>query len=156
VFYVYGGRYLVKPGPRGYAFDFVRFLRPPSGSYYYEVAWAREAGGVLYVEHTHLTYAAETRRRNAYLTAIGIESGKILWRSPALVANARTFVVVGDLIVSGYGFTAEPDFLYLLDRRTGKVLDQLAVASAPEVIKLRGDRLHVRTYDRDVVARIVR
>ncbi len=67
-----------------------------------------------------------------------------------------TFVVSGDLIVSGYGFTAEPDFLYLLDRRTGKVLDRLAVPSAPEVIRLRGERLFVRTYDRDVVARIVR
>ena len=59
----------------------------------------------------------------------------------ALVANARTFVVTGDLIVAGYGFTAEPDFLYLLDRRTGKVLDRLPVASAPEIVKLRGDRL---------------
>jgi len=72
------------------------------------------------------------------------------------VANARTFVVAGNLIVSGYGFTAEDDFLYLLDRRTGNVLDRVRVPSAPEVIKLRGDRLHVRTYDRQVVARIVR
>jgi hypothetical protein len=88
--------------------------------------------------------------------AVDLETSRPLWRSPALVANARTFVVTGDLIVSGYGFTAEPDFLYLLDRRTGKVLDRLAVPSAPEVIKLRGDRLHVRTYDRQIVARIVR
>ncbi len=72
------------------------------------------------------------------------------------MANARTFLVSGNLIVSGYGFTAEDDFLYLLDRRTGKVLDRLPVPSAPEVIKLRGDRLYVRTYDRQVVGRIVR
>ena len=72
------------------------------------------------------------------------------------MANARTFVVQEDLIVSGYGFTAEADFLYLLDRRTGKVLDRLLVPSAPEVIRLRGDRLRVRTYDRQVVARVVR
>ncbi len=84
------------------------------------------------------------------------ERRKTLWRSRALVANSRTFVVTGDLIVSGYGFTAEPDYLYLLDRRNGRVLDRLAVPSAPEIIKLRGDRLDVRTYDRKVVARIVR
>jgi hypothetical protein len=72
------------------------------------------------------------------------------------VANARTFVLAGELIVAGYSFTAEPDYLYLLDRRTGNVLDRLAVPSAPEVIKLRANRLHVRTYDRQIVARILK
>lgn len=57
---------------------------------------------------------------------------------------------------AGYGFTAEPDFLYLLDRRTGDVLDRLTVPSAPEIIKLRGDLLHVRTYDRQLVVRLRR
>jgi hypothetical protein len=47
--------------------------------------------------------------RNAYLSAIDLGTKKTLWRSPALVANARTFVVTGDHIVAGYGFTAEPD-----------------------------------------------
>ena len=156
LFFVYGGRYLVKATSRSYAFDFVRFMRPPNGAWFEELTWAREIDGVLYVEHTHLTYATPTRGRNAYISAIDVAAGKTLWRSAALVANARTFVVSGDLIVSGYGFTAEPDFLYLLDRRSGKVLDRLPVASAPEVIKLRGDRLHVRAYDRQVLARIVR
>ena len=73
-----------------------------------------------------------------------------------LLLTAVVFPLLTVMIVAGYGFTAEPDFLYLLDRRTGRVLDRLAVPSAPEVIKLRGDRLHVRTYDRQVVARIVR
>jgi hypothetical protein len=89
-------------------------------------------------------------------SAIDLETKKQLWRSAALVANVRTFVVTGDLIVSGYGFTREPDFLYLLDRGTGRVLDRPPVPSAPEHISLRGDELHVRTYDRKVVARIVR
>ena len=117
---------------------------------------ARKAGGVLYVSNSHLTYASQTKERNAYLSAIDLGAKKTLWRSPALVANARTFVVTGDLIVAGYGFTAEPDFLYLLDRRSGKVLHRLPVPSAPESIELRDGQLHVRTYDRQVVARIVR
>jgi len=111
---------------------------------------------VLYVSNSHLTYASQTKGRNAYLSAIDLGTKKTLWRSPALVANARTFVVTRDLIVAGYGFTAEPDFLYLLDRRSGKVLHRLPVPSAPEIIKLRDGRLYVRTYDRQVVARIVR
>jgi hypothetical protein len=164
VFLVYGrdgssGRYLVGADARTrrlrYAFDFVKFAQPPSGGWFEEVTWAREADGVLYVENTHLTFADATKRRNAYISAIDLKTRKTLWRSAALVANARTFVLTEDLIVCGYGFTSEPDFLYLLDRRKGRVVDRLPVASAPEVIKLRGDRLHVRTYDRQVVARIV-
>ena len=156
LFLVYGDRYLVKAAPRTYAIDFVNFIRPPNGSWLEPITWAREVDGVLYVEHTHLTYSTATRERNAYISAIDLRTMRTRWRSPALVGNARTFVVTGNLIVSGYGFTAEPDYLYLLDRRTGRVLDRLAVPSAPEIIKLRGDRLHVRTYDRQVVARIVR
>jgi hypothetical protein len=153
---VYGGRYLVQVATDPYAFDFVRFMRPPNGAWLEELRWAREVDGVLYVEHAHLTYASATRGRNAYISAIDLQTKKLLWRSPALVANARNFAVARDLLVTGYGFTAEPDFLYLLDRRTGRVLDRLAVPSAPEVIKLRGDRVEARTYDRKVVARIVR
>jgi hypothetical protein len=160
LFLVYGGRYLVAANTRTkelrYALDLVAFMRPPNGAWVEEITWAREARRVLYVEHAHLTYASATRGRNAYISAIDLDAKRTLWRSPALVANARTFVVVRDLIVTGYGFTAEPDYLYLLDRETGKVRDRRAVPSAPERISLRGDRLSVRTYDRQVVARIVR
>jgi outer membrane protein assembly factor BamB len=164
VFLVYGrdgttARYLVGASARTktlrYAYDFVNFGNPSGNGWFEEVTWAREAGGVLYVESTHLTFGSATGRRNACVSAIDLETDRTLWRSPALVANARTFVLAGHLIVSGYGFTAEPDFLYLLDRRTGRVLDRLPVPTAPEVIKLRGRRLHVRTYDHDVVARII-
>ena len=64
---------------------------------------------MLYVSKSHLTYGPQTRGRNAYLTAIDLATKKTLWRSLALVANARTFVVSEDLIVAGYGFTAELD-----------------------------------------------
>jgi hypothetical protein len=159
VFAVYGGRYLLAGNSREkdlpFAFDLVSFGRPPGGGWYEDVTFAREAGGLIYVSNTHLTYASATKGRNAYLTAIDPERGKTLWRSRALVANSRTFVIDRNLIVAGYGFTAEPDYLYLLDRRNGRVLDRLEVPSAPEIIKLRGERLDVRTYDRKVVARIV-
>jgi hypothetical protein len=164
VFLVYGrdgssGRYLVCANAHThelrYAYDFAQLMRPPSGSEVEQVTWARELEGVLYVETTHLTYATATRGRNAYLNAIDLATHELRWRSPALVANASTFVVVGDLIVSGYGFTAEPDYLYLVDRGDGRVLDRLKMPSAPEVIRLHGNRLVVRTYDHDVVAQIV-
>lgn len=165
LFLVYGkdattGRYLVAANTRTkalrYAYDFVNFARPPNGGWFEGASWAPEADGVLYVENTHLTYASATRSRNACLSAIDLKTERTLWRSPALVANARTFVLAGDLVVDGYGFTAEPDFLYLLDRHTGRVRDRLAVPSAPELIRRHGNVLQVRTYDRQLVVRIVR
>jgi outer membrane protein assembly factor BamB len=140
-----------------YALDLDAYGRPPRGGGWYEsLVWARERDAVLYVSHAHLTYASATRRRNAYVSAIDLHTFRLLWRSPSLVANAASFVVAGDAIVSGYGFTAERDYLYVLDRRTGRVSDRLALPTAPEWVKLRGDRLHVRTYDHDVVVRLTR
>jgi hypothetical protein len=151
-------RYVVGASPKGllrYAFDFNGFWRSPGGGMPQQVTWAQQAGGVLYVETTHLGYASTSKGRNAYLTAIEISSGRILWRTPGLVANAQTFVVSGNLIVTGYGFTAEPDFLYLLDRRTGRVRDRLAVPSGPERIVLKAGRLNVRTYDHELIVKLV-
>jgi outer membrane protein assembly factor BamB len=151
-------RYVVGASPSGtlrYAFDFSRFWRSPGGGMPQQVAWARQVGGVLYVETTHLGYASTSKGRNAYLTAIEISSGRLLWRTPGLVANAGTFEVIGNLIVTGYGFTAEPDFLYLIDRRTGHVRDRLAVPSGPERIVLKDGRLKVRTYDHELIVKLV-
>ena len=71
---------------------------------------------------------------NAYLTAIDVGTDAVLWRSAPLVANADTFEIIGDRIVTGYGFTAEPDWLYVLDRGTGAVTGGIPLASGPEFI----------------------
>ena len=136
-----------------YAYDFQRYVWPPRIKpgerefVYEEIVWAGEANDVLYVANAHLTYASSSRGQNAYITAIDPDTGRRLWRSKALVSNAQTFVVTPRYLVTGYGFTAEPDWLYLLDRRTGRVLERLALPSAPERITRRGGLLIVRTYD---------
>ena len=98
-----------------------------------------------------IAYARSSYGRNAYITAIDLKTKKRLWRSPALVANAKNFVLAGRYLVTGYGFTAEPDYLYLLDQKTGRVVEWLKLPSAPERITRHGNRLTVRTYDHDVV-----
>jgi hypothetical protein len=142
------------------AFDFKNYVRPPrirpaEREFVYEqIVWAREADGVLYVENAHSTYAKSSYGQNAYITAIDLKTKQRLWRSRALVANANTFVLTPHYIVAGYGFTAEPDFLYLLDRRDGRVVERLLLPSGPERITRQGNRLTVRTYDHVVVVRL--
>lgn len=158
------GRYLVAldraTGRFSYGFDFRAYAYAPDAPaaerefVYQDIAWAAEEGNTLYVAHAHNTYARSSRGMNAYLTAIDTRGGRVLWRSAPLVANASNFELVGEHIVSGYGFTKEPDFLFLLDKRTGAVVQRLPVRSGPEYIIAKGDRLHVRAYDADLVLRL--
>ncbi len=101
-------RYLVAKGPAHgtrYVLD-ISALGRATSTWPLELRWAREVGGVLYVANAHRTYASTTGNRNGYLTALDPETGRVLWQSPSLVANADGFAVVGDVIVTGYGFTA--------------------------------------------------
>jgi hypothetical protein len=123
---------------------------------YQEVVWAAEAGGTLYVETAHDTYAKSSGGLNAYLNAFDLRTGRLKWRSGPLVANAQTFEIVGRVIVTGYGFTAEPDYLYVLDRKDGTVISRTPVPSGPEFVIRKGSLLYVRTYDHDLVVKLVR
>jgi hypothetical protein len=168
VFDIYGkdgstGRYLVaydKVGHKLYAFDFKNYgwpprIKPGDREFVYEQpVWAQEAGGTLYVENAHSTYAYSSYGQNAYITAIGLKTKRATWRSPALVANAKTFLVTRHYVITGYGFTDEPDFLFLLDRATGRVLDRLLLPDAPDKITWQSGLIHVRTYDHLVLVRL--
>ena len=160
---LYGTGVLAGFGPRGgmkYAYDLRSFGFPPKSlvSRAYgpqEVVWARHVGRLLVVQTNHLGYASDSGGRNGYLTGIDLDRGKVRWRSRALVANADNFVVARGLIVSGYGFTAEKDWLYLVDPTNGRVRDRLALPSMAEHISVQGDRIVVRCYDAVVVARLL-
>ena len=149
---------VVSPGR--YAYDFRRFALPPRVApgerefVYEEVVFAREAAGLLFVETAHSTYAKSSYGRNAYLNAVDLKTKKLRWRSPALVANAGNFVLLGDTLISGYGFTSEPDYLYAIDRRTGRVQGRLLLPSSPERITRHGNVLTVDTYDHRLLVRV--
>ena len=136
-----------------YTLDFKNYVWPPRNRpgerefVYEELVWAREANGVLYVQNGHLTYARSSYGQNAYVTAFDAKTKRRLWRSKALVANAQTFAVTPDYLITGYGFTAEPDWLYLLDRRTGRVVERLACRARPRRSPAAADGFIVRTYD---------
>lgn len=116
--------------------------------------WAIVEDNVLYVSNAHKTYASTTNGINAFITAIDLRTLGIIWRSEPLVCNANNFEIIEDNIVCGYGFTAEPDFLYILNKNTGRKVKKIKVASGPDYIIRKQDKLHVRTYDRDYIFEI--
>jgi outer membrane protein assembly factor BamB len=147
-------------GP-GYSLDLKNYAWPPRIApgerefVYEQVVYANHAqDGKLYVETAHQTYAKSSYGRNGYLQAIDPRRGKPLWRSPAQVANAYNFVLLNDTVVTGYGYTDEPDYLYAVDRATGKVKGRVLLPSAAIRIARHGTTLTVDTYDHRVVVRV--
>jgi hypothetical protein len=161
-FVVYGTSVIAAFGPKGrlkYAFELRSFEFPPGtvapGAYGpQEVFWAQQVGRLLVVQTAHLGYARDSAGRNGYLTGIDLDTGRVTWRSPSLVANAGNFVVVNGMIVSGYGFTSERDWLYLVDARTGRIRDRVAIPSMAETLAWSRKRVLVRAYDARVVVRL--
>lgn len=113
------------------------------------VQWAELKDGTLFVSHGHRTYARSSKGMNAYITAIELASAELRWRSEPLVAGAANFVIDGGFILTGYGFTAEPDHVVVLARATGKTVSKTRVDSAPEYLFVQNRRLLMRTYDTD-------
>lgn len=116
---------------------------------------AKIRNGVLYVSISHLTYA-ESAPSNAYIMAISLEDYSIIWKSEPLVCNSYNFEIVEDIIFTGYGFTAEPDYLFQIDRLTGTVLEQYKINSRADYIIYKDDKLYVRTYDTDYVFEVTK
>ena len=110
------------------------------------IKWAKISKDVLYVAAGHNTYS-ESEPDTSYILAIRLGDGKLLWRSEPLVSNAFNFVIDGDTIICGYGFTAEDDFIYLLDKNTGERIDKIKVNSGPDQFEIVKDTLYVATYN---------
>ncbi len=110
------------------------------------INWAEVYDGILYVSTVHAGYASENSWSN-YIIAIDLDSKELLWRSAPLTNNCANFKIVDDTIICGYGFTSEPDYIYLLDRFTGDEVDKIKINSAPYQFEVVDDTLYVATYN---------
>ncbi len=168
VFLIYGqdfasGRYLFAFNSNTqeieYGYDFSNYTLAPE----YEVSdrgfiensinWVEQIGDILYISYGHNTYAKSSKGMNAYITAIDTKNNRAKWHSRPLVSGTN-FIIQNNTIISGYGFTSEPDYLYLLSTNTGEVLQQILVKSAPKAIFEKEDKLYVRTYNTNYVYEI--
>ncbi len=105
---------------------------------YLELQDIRYDDGVLYFNEACQSYSRAVKGRCSSLVAVDPAGPKLLWRTKPLVSNGR-FLVHGDHIVTGYGFTAERDHVFVVRRRDGKVVHERSVPSAPQDVRLVGD-----------------
>lgn len=110
---------------------------------------------IAYVAMAHNTYSSSTHGKNAYLLAIDLTTGKIKWMTRPLTCNSQ-FVVTGNSIICGYGFSAEKHYVYVVDKQTGRRAQQLLVKKSPSYFALKGNRLYMRTYSFDYVLSVTK
>lgn len=130
-------------------YDFASYLYTPVPGNAFttlEIPYAVIYDGVLYTEIAHRTYSAD-QPYTGFIVAVEVETGKLLWRSEMLLANGRNFVVGEDTIICGYGFTAEEDYMYVLSRHSGAVLEKRKLKSGPDYFIPVEESLYVLTYN---------
>ena len=130
-------------GNERWALPLGSMLSSPS---YLEVQDIRYADGVLYFNEACQSYSKQVKGKCSYLVAVDPVEGKELWRTKKLVSNGE-FLIVGDYIISGYGFTAEKDFIYVVSRADGSIEQKVPLKKAAETFELDEDGLvKVRIY----------
>jgi serine/threonine protein kinase len=120
---------------------------------YQAVNWAILENNVLYISHGHSTYAKSSFGQNAYISAIDLKNYKILWTTDPLTCNSN-FSLIGNSIICGYGFTDEPDFLFIIDKKNGRRVQEINLSSDPEYIIPKNNQLYVRAYNKNYVFQI--
>lgn len=77
------------------------------------------------------------------------------WISKENLSN-DIFLVKKDYIVSGYGGEGKDSYLYLIDIKSGKVMDQFKLESPHHYLEFKENKLHVITYTKHYVFDVVK
>jgi hypothetical protein len=150
---IYGGRYLVSliGMQTEVVFDLEALRHPPKATPQWkqfaqqDATYAQIVDDTIYLCNGGGSYAREVYGKKGFMSAIDLATGVIWWRSDPLRCNA-TFAVVGEYLATGYGFTNEPDFLYLLRIADGKTVAKAKLRSGPDSVSFDGKTIHVEAY----------
>ena len=88
---------------------------------------------------------------SCFMFAYDLNKDELLWRSADQSYNTMNFLVKGDVIICGYGFTEEKDYLYQINRNTGKIIGSMELKKMPDLLAEQDGKLYVHTYSYDYV-----
>lgn len=91
---------------------------------------------------------------SCFMFAYDLNNEKLLWRSADQSYNTMNFLVKGDVIICGYGFTDEKDFLYQINRNTGETIDRMELKKMPDLLVEQDGKLYVHTYSDNYTIKI--
>ena len=105
---------------------------------------------ILYFSHYHGTYAESSCGLNGYITALNLSTKKVEWTTNPLVCNCN-FVIYKHVIITGYGFTDESDYLSIIDITNGQTIKKIPLANAPRYIIIANGKIYVLTYSYEYI-----
>ncbi len=118
-----------------------------------EVQDVRVDGNMLYFNEACISYSKDAGGRCSQLVAVNLRTGKEKWRTGFKTSN-NVFLVHGDYIIGGYGFTAEPSALNIFRKKDGRLLrkTRLKTKAFPggnhDFLRIeRGNMLRVGVYE---------
>ena len=126
-------------------------LHYPTDKWYVNGNNAYLKDGIFYGASVANGYA---QPNTCFMFAYDLKNEKLLWRSADQSYNSMNFVVEGDVLICGYGFTAEPDYLYQINRNTGEIIERLLLKKMPDLIVEQDGKLYVHTYSYNYVIEI--
>lgn len=116
-----------------------------------EIQDVRYAGGVLYFNEACQSYSREAGGQCSSLVAYDPRAKQVLWRTAPLVSNG-VFLPHQGFVITGYGFTAEPDHLSIVRRSDGKVVHRHPIPGAHDGLTVSGETLVVSHYHEKTMA----
>ena len=110
-----------------------------------EVQDLRIADNVLYFNEACQTYSRDAGGRCSSLVALDLATKKVLWRTRSLVSN-NELRVVGQYVVTAYGFTGEPASISVIRRKDGALMDRHTLPGTNFEMTTKGAILSVEVY----------
>lgn len=123
--------------------DLNRFLQRDR---YVEIQDVRLHKGRLYFNEACATYARDADGQCSSLVRVDPERAVVDWRTPPLTSN-DVFILHDPYVIAGYGFTSEPDSLFLVRQADGRIVQRVGIDSAHDYLEVRGDHLYAVTYN---------
>lgn len=119
--------------------------------YFYDWNNAYLKDGILYGASVINGYASPD---TCFMFAYDLDNEELLWRSASQSYNTLNFIVKDDVIICGYGFTEEKDYLYQINMNTGEIIDKIELKKKPDLLVEQDGKIYVHTYSYDYVIEI--
>ncbi|RRC99092.1 hypothetical protein [Prevotella sp. OH937_COT-195] len=116
-------------------------LNEVSDNYNCEIQDLRYENGRVYYNFACPSYSSGLNGACSSLYCLDITKKEVLWSTPYLTSN-DIFIIYGDYIICGYGFTNEKDYLFLVRKKDGKVLSKVLLRSACQYIEVKDNRIY--------------
>jgi hypothetical protein len=114
-----------------------------------EIQDIRVYGGHIYFNQACVSYSNEQGGYCSYLFSYNIKNKSLDWKTNRLTSNG-IFLVEKDYIISGYGFTQEKDYIFLINRKNGQLIDKYLINSDPQYMEMHDGNLFVVDYNGNV------